>query len=268
MKSSRIIHLPDYHKSNQYQGLLLEGLKNIGFDVGYGLRKVYFSNIDLSILFNVIKKNNINVFHLHWLHPFLLHEKKIIMLFRGFLFVLQLIIIKIFGIKLVWTVHNLKNHENRFVETEIFFTRIIAKLANAVIAHCEASKREIITAFNIKTDKVDVIPHGNYLDVYKNNLTRQESRKKFNFDDEDFVFFFLGLIRPYKGILDLIESFQKINDMTVKLIIAGRLGSPDLKDTLLCMAASNKNIFLDLHHDAYRSLGFPKPRPFQESPRS
>jgi beta-1,4-mannosyltransferase len=246
MKSYRIIHLPDFHKANQYQKLLLGGLHNTGLDVGYGMRKVYYSIIDLSIFFTVIKKDKIDIIHLHWLHPFLLDDNKAKIIFRGVLFIMQLLLVKVIGIKLVWTVHNLKNHENRFVKTEIFFSRIVAKLVNAIIAHCDASRNDIIRLLKADRNKIIVIPHGNYLGAYKNSLTREESRQKFKFTDDDFVFVFLGLLRPYKGVLDLIESFQHIDDTSAKLLVAGRLGSQDLVDTLPAMAAGNKNILLEL----------------------
>ena len=248
MKSCRIIHAPDFHKANPYQSLLLKNLADFGFDVRYGIRKVYFSVIDLSILFNLIKNYKVDIIHLHWLHPFLRHEKKILMIFRCFLFVFQLLFIKILGVKIVWTVHNLKNHENIFIEIEIFFSRIIAILADAIIAHCKASRSEIIKLFKINKDKVFVIPHGNYLKVYREKLTRQESREKLNLEDADFAFLFLGLIRPYKGIVDLIESFQKINDQSVKLIIAGRVQGKELVDILKKKAAFNNSIFLEFHY--------------------
>ena len=144
--------------------------------------------------------------------------------------------------------HNLKNHENIFIEIEIFFSRIIAILADAIIAHCKASRSEIIKLFKLNKDKIFVIPHGNYLKVYREKLTRQESREKLNLEDADFAFLFLGLIRPYKGIVDLIESFQKINDQSVKLIIAGRVQGKELVDSLKKKAAFNNSIFLEFHY--------------------
>lgn len=248
MKPCRIIHLPDFHQANPYQSLLLKSLTNLGFDVGCGTRKVYFSFIDLSILFSLVKNRGVDIIHLHWLHPFLLHGNKTKMMFRGFIFVLQLLLIRILGKKIVWTVHNMKNHENRFAGIEIFFSRIVSALANAVIAHCEASKEEITEFFRIRRNKIFVIPHGHYVKVYRETRTRQECREGLNLQDSDFVFLFLGLIRPYKGILEMIESFQEIDNLSAKLIIAGRVQGSDLFDVIEKKTALSKNILSELRY--------------------
>ena len=241
--------MPNYSKLNPYQNLLLKNLADVGFDVRYGMRKVYFSFIDLSILFNLIKNYKVDIIHLHWQHPFIIHKKrKILAIFKCLLFIVQLSFIKFLGVKIVWTVHNLKNHDNKFIRIEKKFTRIVALLADAIIAHCRTSRLEIIELFKINKDKVFVIPHGNYHKVYKDKLTRQESRKKFNLVDTDFTYLFLGLIRPYKGIVDLIESFQNINDPSVKLIIAGRLESKELGDVLKKKEAFNNHIMSKFHY--------------------
>ena len=97
MKPCRIIHIPVYPK-NPYQSLLLKNLSDIGFDVRYGIRKVYFSFIDVSILFNLIKNYKVDIIHLHWQHLFLLYEKKILMIFKCLLFIFQLLFLKILGV--------------------------------------------------------------------------------------------------------------------------------------------------------------------------
>ncbi len=246
MTPIKVIHFPDNRKANEYQNLLLQGLKEIGFDVGYGRRKVYFSVIDISLLLSAIGKDKCDVVHLHWLHPFLLHKKQRYTIVRSLFFVLELLFLKILGVKIVWTVHNLKNHDNKFVVLEKFFSRIIAILSDALIAHCEISRDQIVQFFQINKNKVFVVPHGNYINVYRDILTRQQARERFNLKDTDIVFLCLGAIRPYKGIDDLVKSFQKIDDSSLKLIIAGRLFNQEHGDELKNLVADNKNILMKL----------------------
>jgi glycosyltransferase involved in cell wall biosynthesis len=246
--SCHTIHLPDYHKSNPYQDLLLENLSKIGVQAEFGKRKIYYSNIDLSLLYNVIKNKNFDILHLHWQHPFILHNKILLMIFRGFLFVFQLLILKFLKIKIVWTVHNLKNHENKYVKAELFFTRLLARLADGIIVHCDTSKKEIVKLFKINKQKIHIIEHGNYIGVYKERYTRHQSRKIMNIAESQFVFLFIGLVRPYKGIIELIESFKKINDPSVKLIIAGRIEDKELAELLKNKAIGCTNILFKLNY--------------------
>ena len=82
---------------------------------------------------------------------------------------------------------------------------------------------DILKLYKIKENKVYSIPQGNYMNVYRRDHTRQESQDKLGLNDKDFTFLFFGLIRPYKGILRLIESFQTVSSESAKLIIAGRV---------------------------------------------
>lgn len=248
MKQYRVIHLPDYRAGNPYQKLLSEHLSDIGHEIKHGRNKTVFSFIDVSVLFNLLIHRKFDILHLHWQHPYLLHSKRLLMMLRGTLFLCQLILIKLLRVKIVWTIHNLKNHENKFIQTELFFSRIIAKLADAIIAHCNVSKMQISKVFEANPDKIAVIPHGNYVRVYSDVLTRPQARQLLDLKDSEFVFLFLGLIRPYKGIVQLIDSFKKLNSRSSRLIIAGRLHDKSLADILLKSTSSNENITLKLQY--------------------
>ena len=219
----KIFHLPDYQRDNPYQKLLVKNLSAIGFDVKIKKKKVYFKIFDVSIIYNLSRGFKRNIFHLHWQHPFLLHKNRLLMVLKGTIFTGQLFIMKVLGVKIIWTVHNLKNHENKNRDIENIFCIIIAKIANGIIAHCDASKLNILALYKIKENKVYSIPQGNYLNVYRGDHTRQESKEILGLNDNDFTFLFFGLIRPYKGILRLIESFQTVSSESARLIIAGRI---------------------------------------------
>jgi glycosyltransferase involved in cell wall biosynthesis len=151
------------------------------------------------------------------------------------------------GIKIVWTVHNLKNHENRHVRLEIFFTSLLSRVCNAIIAHCETAKREIQRVFGVKNgDKIAVIPIGNYLNYYDNTISQDEARKRLGLSSSDLVFLFIGLIRPYRGIPELIEAFQQLNTNDAKLIIAGRPNNSYTAEQIKEKAKGNGNIQLRL----------------------
>ena len=242
MRSIRIIHIPAYQ--DPYQRSLLGNLKKLGCDVRYGILKQFFSVIDISLLFNVIRNFKVDIIHLHWQHPFLLGKSKFGTIVKSFLFIIQLVVIKIIGVKFIWTVHNLKNHENYHKKLELFFTGKIAGYADKIIAHCEASKRDVIRKFNVPGHKIEVIPHGGFVDTFPNSTPRKEARNRLNLSSTDLTFFFLGLIRQYKGVLELIESFRKLDSSCAKLIIAGKPKTEQLMKLIRNKAQGDGNIRL------------------------
>jgi glycosyltransferase involved in cell wall biosynthesis len=225
--------------------MLLDNLKALVPDVSCGSMCRYFSFLDVSLLFTVIKNTGVNIIHLHWLHPFLLADTRLKTLVKSILFIIQLFIIKCFGIKVVWTVHNLKNHENRYQKLEGFFSRIIARDADAIIAHCEIARQDIQRVFKVrKHGKIAVIPHGSYRNAYKNTITAEEARHRLKLLPTDVTFLCLGLIRPYKGVLELIESFQKLDSSDARLIIAGRPQNRNLVNLLIQKSEGKSTIRL------------------------
>ncbi|MCK5345322.1 MAG: glycosyltransferase [Candidatus Heimdallarchaeota archaeon] len=139
------------------------------------------------------------------------------------LFWTQLILLKILGKKIFWTAHNLKAHENTNPIIDHLCTRFTIKMSDLIIAHCETAQNEIFSLLSIKNkSKCIVIPHGNYISCYENTTKRIESRQQLRIHESSFVFLFIGKIRPYKGVIDLIEAFRNITDEYPQLIIAGK----------------------------------------------
>ena len=63
--------------------------------------------------------------HFHWTDVYLLGNYKLISIVKSLRFALELCLIKILGIKLVWTVHNLFNHEQKDSFVEKYCHRIL-----------------------------------------------------------------------------------------------------------------------------------------------
>jgi glycosyltransferase involved in cell wall biosynthesis len=74
---------------------------------------------------------------------------------------------------------------------------------------------------------IKVIPHGNYIDYYPNEVIKSEARRGLGLPDHAFVYLFLGLLRPYKGLEDLFDAFKKIEDSKARLLVVGRVFGDD-----------------------------------------
>lgn len=164
-----------------------------------------------------------DVIHIHWQHPFIVGRNILDSILRSLIFVTGLVLLKLLGVRIVWTVHNLHSHERKFISLELFFTSILARLADRIIVHCNFAKYLVGRAFKISNETcITVIPHGNYSSAYENKLARNEARRLLNVPLDNIVFLYFGLIRPYKGVLQLIRAFKQIEDGKARLFIVGK----------------------------------------------
>lgn len=195
----------------------------------------------LTLLFNNWKPD---IVHLHWQSGFLYVDgSRLKTLAKALLFVLQLRIIRLLGIRLVWTVHNLKRHEDTFRDLETRFTDKLANMSNGIIVHCQTGKDEVQKRIGKKNDnRITIIPHGHFIDYYPNKITREAARHKFHLKPSDFTYLFLGELRYYKGVLDVVDAFKALNNEKTRLIIAGRPHNKQIRDKVNQKSVEIKNI--------------------------
>ncbi len=131
---------------------------------------------------------------------------------------LIILMLKMFGKKIIVTAHNVISHEIK-KGTKIIF-HLIYQASHAIIVHANNNKSEMLELFPIKQRKIYVIPHGNYMFFNLIGNNNQEMRLAGN---KKAILFF-GYIRPYKGLIDLIKSMPIILKRVpnAELIIAGR----------------------------------------------
>jgi len=87
-----------------------------------------------------------------------------------------------------------------------------------------------------------VVPLGNYIGHYPNDISRSEARQQLDLPDDAFVYLFLGMIRPYKGVEELIHAFEKLDLPACRLLIVGRVSRASHK--VLSLGQNNSAIKL------------------------
>jgi glycosyltransferase involved in cell wall biosynthesis len=110
------------------------------------------------------------------------------------------------------------------------------------IAATQFIKDQVVKEFNIRQDKIVVIPHGHYVGVYEQK--GKDYREAYGIPEDGYVFLFVGAIKPYKGIDKLIEAFNKIKNESTYLVIAGK-PSKDVEEYLNAVQ-DRSNIIFDL----------------------
>lgn len=139
-------------------------------------------------------------------------------------------IMSLFGVKLIYTAHNVLPHEK--TRRDKYLQYLVYRGADAIIVHSSFIKEKLLKSFDVDRNKIYVIPHGNF-DIYipEKRISKKEARRRLGISSEDKVLLFFGFIREYKGLDLLIESFRILKDCdsSLKLLIAGNPVDETLK---------------------------------------
>jgi glycosyltransferase involved in cell wall biosynthesis len=237
--SLKVASLPqlEIYEGNPYWEQLQTNLEQQGVEFVLTEDKLY-----LQWRWLMRNRGQVNVIHLHHLrHHYTVREQyasaKSLAKFVG-----KLLLARLLGYRVVWTVHNLYPHERLQPQIIGQLTHIaVAQLATAIIVHCEYARESLARAF-YRRRNVYTIAHPSYIGAYPNTISRQEARTRLGLSDHQRVFLFLGTIRPYKGIDRLTEAFSKIPGGELTLIIAGKPWHTMPESELQALAQGDKRI--------------------------
>jgi len=118
-------------------------------------------------------------------------------------------------VKKIAIIHNLKPHESRFFDG--FFNRIFLRNYDGFVVLSESVARDI-TALK-PTAKIRLIPHPPY-EIEPTKLNQVNCRQILGLDPNKKTLLFFGLIRPYKGLAELIEAFYLM--INTNLLLPGK----------------------------------------------
>ncbi len=209
----RIYFFPDYTKSNPYQYLFYKTLENYGFVI---CRSCVINDRWLQE-----NQSKINILHYHWPEPIWRTGNSLFGRLRLLIgFYRYLTLAKKFKIKIWWTLHNIEPHEAASIYDR-FGYYLLAKFSDVIICHSKYAANLFKNKFKI-SDKIVVMYHGLYENVYPRPRSRAQILSKFNLNPSIPVLGCLGLIRYYKGF-DIAAEALKYLDEEVQLIIAGEV---------------------------------------------
>ncbi len=237
---STVVNFVPRWPGNPYHAELSKHLSACGVHVGGEDR-----------LKNISRANNVigkmpNIIHIHAIPRFNL---AVLPFLRFFMFWIRMYRLQILGIRLVWTIHDCSHHEALYPRVDLIFSRMLFRRADAIIVHSDAARKAVVRQWNMRRDdNLFVIPHGNYIGSYPNSISRRAAREKLRVPSEKIVFLFLGMIRPYKGVPDLIETFKGLTNDSIHLLIAGMPISEKLSGEILSAIGDCDNIHYHPYH--------------------
>ena len=209
--------LPKGHsKTNPYGPSLVDALEKLGYEFEFSER------FDTEWL--IQRRKDIHILHWNW--PSYQYKRaregnslwEITQLWLTFIF--RLVLARLLGYKLVWTMHNLYPHDPRYKLLDHLARLALCRLCNSVIVHCKYARNLAAQCFRRKRG-VYMIPHGHFIDVYPNQTSAVQAREWLGIPKSNFVYLFFGSIQQYKGLDDLIGSFHNMAGDDMNLVIVG-----------------------------------------------
>jgi glycosyltransferase involved in cell wall biosynthesis len=188
------------------------------------------------------KRDSFDVLHFHWLHYFYRDAA-----FEGArakldAFKSNIDVARTMGYRIVWTLHNLYPHERPFPDLDHEARVLLADRAAEMITHCAFAAGKACELFG-RQRPPHVIPHGHFIDVFPNSVTREEARETLGLPADAFVYLFFGNARSYKGVENLTAAFRKAGGHNDRLVMMMRRKfDPDYADAVVRGAEGDDRI--------------------------
>jgi glycosyltransferase involved in cell wall biosynthesis len=134
------------------------------------------------------------------------------------------------GSKIVLTVHDLLPHDTGEDYKRTFDE--LYRMVDAIICHSDHIRARLEAEFSVPEEKISVIPHGPFFyDLPASGY--EQTLRSFEFEPNQILVLWQGIIFPYKGIDLLLRSWQQVeaNVDDACLIIAGT-GAPEFLDQI------------------------------------
>lgn len=173
------------------------------------------------------------IFHILWNSKFELFDRTILMVFY-----------RLLGKKIALTAHNVNAGERDGADGFINRVSLRAqyRLCDAIFAHTNKMKAQLVSDFGVADEKIFLIPFGINNAVPQTELNRENARQRLGLQAEHKVILFFGNVAPYKGLHYLVEAFESIamEETQARLVIAGRPKGPPEYWKRICADLENK----------------------------
>ena len=212
----KILFLPDAGYVNPFQQQLMRFLQGNGLKVCSAPSRRFFAT------WRAVRQHRPDIIYFDWIQSFIIGRNLPVTLLKCLTFTLEILYLtKIRRIPVLHTLHNLRNHAKRQVGIERWMYRFFLRHCTRIRVYSPTTITKARRLFGIPTDHFRVIQDVPFHYFYPNNSGFAKSRQHLGMDEYAFVYLFLGMVKPYKGLEDLIAAFGQLNDPKARLVIAG-----------------------------------------------
>ncbi len=157
---------------------------------------------------------------------------------------------QLFGVKLVYTPHNILPHNKSFYYFTIF--NKIYGLVDSIIVHSDFNRTVLRDLFSIDSARIKTAPVGNFNMLFHQSkyVSRNKARLETGLNKHHKVILFFGYINRDKGIDVLFQAFKIAREKVshLKLIVAGEPGRDIRIDRLIEKADVSGDVITDLKY--------------------
>lgn len=235
---------PDMSAYNPYQGLVREALERRGIEVVDAGARLTPSWV------RGARDRGVTAVHLHWLELLAFDRTRrfapALDFARTLRLWLSLRLLRRSGLRVVWTVHNIKPHEAAHPRLYRLLEREAARTADAVLVHSEYAAR-LVRQELAPRGRIAVSYHGHYLDSYPTTAgSREQLRTRYRLAPDCFAFLLFGQVRPYKRVAEAVRTFKGLDGARLAVLVAGNPKDEPTREELEALAAQDDRVALQL----------------------
>ncbi len=227
-----------YDESNDYLRLLYKDMKE-----KLVIKEISKFHYPLLMLLKLKGQNSI--MHHHWFQIWSWKSS-----LTAFWKLFWLLCYKIVGGKVIWTVHNISPHNQKYLWLNKSARILFAKIATKLHVHCNNAVEIMNKVLKVNKDKFFVVEHPNYeVEIY----SKDEAIKRFiqaypeiKIDFSNKIFLVFGQMAKYKGIKELLDVMKDIDEEYV-LLLAGQIKdrNDEYIDEIKKYKSNEKIVFID-----------------------
>ncbi|HVS53820.1 MAG TPA: hypothetical protein VHD62_15800 [Opitutaceae bacterium] len=200
----RVLMAPDWRPNNPYLRLLSAALAAQGVEVAFptGTKRAL-------PLARLVAQQPCDWLHLHWPEAFWSRGSGLALRLRQWRFPLDLALANRRA-RIAYTAHNLTPHDapaGRLVRRNL---RLLLRRASVVFVHSAAAQRAVETTHGPLGDRAAIEPHGDLLPVGTAPPSREAARAALGLPPHETAALMFGVVRPYKGILEVIRRWHAL----------------------------------------------------------
>ena len=210
--------LPVAGHSNPYQHLMMDGLnKSPRIRASNGVHDKFFG------IARTLLTQRPTYLHFDWISSYYFRRWPWLTYLSVVTFCAQIMLARGMRVRIVWTLHNILPHDSPTLRVHRFCQRFLARRCEWIRVFSPGTMARAAAELGIPESKFRVVPEGDYSHVYANHISQEEARKKLGLPGGAKVFLNIGLIKPYKGILELMDAFDTLQQTSTYLLLAGKV---------------------------------------------
>ena len=193
-------------------------------------------------------KKTFDVWHMHWPENRLIDPNPVWAAAQATRLLIEMQAARLRGTKIVWTAHNLKQHEGRHPHLEPHFWHRFVRLLDGWIALSPEGRRLAECRFPHLCEVPSfLVPLGHYRGYDRDEVSRSAARWTLGVSETARVVSFVGHIRAYKNVAHLVHTFRQLPEDDLALLIVGRAKDAWLRDEITAAAGADPRVKLFLN---------------------